>query len=85
MEHIGIDLGSKESQICVRWADGEIIGEWRCRTDRLVAFLQGRPVARVILETCTALGSRRWHSAPAMTCESWQRRWCGRSAWGIAG
>jgi hypothetical protein len=30
MEHIGIDVGSKESQICVRAADGTIIGEWRC-------------------------------------------------------
>jgi hypothetical protein len=31
MEHIGIDLGSKDSQICVRSADGEIVGEWRWR------------------------------------------------------
>jgi len=53
MEHIGIDLGSKESQVCVRSADGTIVGEWRWRTDRLVTFLQGRPAARVILETCT--------------------------------
>lgn len=53
MEHIGIDLGSKESQVCVRSADGEIIGEWRWRTDGLIAFLQSRQPARVILETCT--------------------------------
>lgn len=67
MEHIGIDLGSKESQICVRSTDGEIVGEWRWRTDRLVAFLEGRPAARVILETCTeafriaALAQRAGH------------------------
>jgi hypothetical protein len=53
MEHIGIDLGSKESQVCVRAADGTIVGEWRWRTERLLSFLQGRPAARVILETCT--------------------------------
>jgi transposase len=67
MEHIGIDLGSKESQVCVRSADGEIIGEWRWRTDRLATFLHGRPSARVILETCTeafriaALAQRAGH------------------------
>ena len=53
MEHIGIDLGSKESQVCVRSADGEIVGEWPWRADRLVGFLQDRPAARVIVETCT--------------------------------
>lgn len=45
MEQIGIDLGGKESQVCVRSADEEIIGEWRLRTDRLIVFLQGRPPA----------------------------------------
>jgi transposase len=53
MDQIGIDLGSKDSQVCIRSADGEIAGEWRWRTDKLVTFLEGRPVARVILETCT--------------------------------
>lgn len=43
MDHIGIDLGSKESQICVRSADGEIVVEGRWRTARLVTFLQERP------------------------------------------
>ena len=53
MEHIGIDLGSKESQICVRSASGEILLERRCRTERLRAFLSERPQARVIVEICT--------------------------------
>ena len=53
MDHIGIDLGSKESQICVRSAAGGILLERRCRTDRLGAFLSERPPARVIVETCT--------------------------------
>jgi transposase len=67
MDHIGIDLGSKDSQVCIRSADGEIVGEWRWRTDKLVTFLEGRPVARVILETCTeafriaALAQRAGH------------------------
>jgi transposase len=53
MEHIGIDLGSKESQVCVRTAEGKIIGEWRLRMEGLIRFLEGRPAARIILETCT--------------------------------
>jgi len=67
MEHIGIDLGSKESQVCVRNADGAIVSERRCRTDRLIDFLQGRAPARVIVETCTealrvtALAQRAGH------------------------
>jgi transposase len=53
MEHIGIDLGSKESQICVRNAAGDIVLERRWRKERLGLFLQRRPKARVVLETCT--------------------------------
>jgi len=30
MEHIGIDLGGKRSQICVRSEQGEILEEARC-------------------------------------------------------
>ena len=53
MEHIGIDLGSKESQICVRDDAGTILLERRWRTERLGLFLKRRRQARVILETCT--------------------------------
>lgn len=53
MEHIGIDLGSKESQICVRSASGEVLLERRGRTERLGAFLSERSPGRVIVETCT--------------------------------
>ena len=35
MEHLAIDLGGKESQICVRSADGQIVQERRCRTTTL--------------------------------------------------
>jgi hypothetical protein len=85
MEHIAIDLGSRESQVCVRSAAGEISAECRWRTDRLVAFLEARPPARVILETCTRpFESQRWHSALDMTCEL-SRRSCGLLAWGVEG
>jgi len=53
MEHIAIDLGGRESQICVRGEDGEILEERRVSTQKLGGFLQGRPLARVILETCS--------------------------------
>jgi hypothetical protein len=84
MEHIGIDLGSKESQVCVRTAEGKIIGEWRLRMEGLIRFLEGRPAARIILETCTeAFASRCWRNALGMTSESSRRRSCGLWAWGI--
>ena len=53
MEHIGIDLGSRESQVCIRNGAGEIVEELRCRTDRLVRLLARRARARVVVGTCT--------------------------------
>ena len=52
MQHIAIDLGGRESQICVRDQTGAILEERRCATAELDAFLAGRPPSRVILETC---------------------------------
>lgn len=51
MDHIAIDLGGTESQICVRSSDGKVIDEKRCRTARLASYLKGRPPSRVILES----------------------------------
>jgi transposase len=51
MDHIAIDLGGKESQICVRAQDGSILEETRCGTLRLASYLKKRPPSRVILET----------------------------------
>ena len=51
MEHVAIDLGGRESQICVRSPDGVIVQEARCSTARLEAFLKQRPHSRVIVET----------------------------------
>jgi transposase len=53
VEHVAIDLGGMESQICVRGEDGKILEETRCRTANLEHFLAGRPKSRVIVETCT--------------------------------
>lgn len=52
MEHIAIDLGGRESQICVRSSDGKVVEEKRLPTGKLGAWLKGRKPSRVILETC---------------------------------
>lgn len=52
MEHIGIDLGGRESQVCVRNSEGEIIAEGRVPTHALGLYLQRRPHGRVVMETC---------------------------------
>jgi transposase len=53
MEHIGIDLGGKESQVCVRNSDGELLEERRMATTALGPWLAGRGPSRVVFETCT--------------------------------
>ena len=53
MEHLAIDLGGRESQICVRSSEGQIIEEKRWPTKGLARYLAHRPPSRVILETCT--------------------------------
>jgi transposase len=52
MEHIAIDLGGRESQICVRSASGEILEERKHATRTLGRYLRRRPASRVVLETC---------------------------------
>lgn len=52
MEHVAIDIGGKESQICVRDDAGEILKEQRIATEELREFLEKRPPSKVILETC---------------------------------
>jgi len=52
MDHIAIDLGSRESQICVRTADGTIQDERRLGTLSLGKFLSGRAKSRVVVEAC---------------------------------
>lgn len=53
MQHIAIDLGGRESQVCIRAPDGKILSERRVRTRKLGSVLKGQPGSRVILETCS--------------------------------
>jgi transposase len=52
MQHVAIDLGGKESQACVRAADGRILHEGKLPTASIEAFLRRQPPSRVVLETC---------------------------------
>lgn len=53
MEHIAIDWGGRESQICVRSSDATIVESRRVRTAKLGEYLAKRtPGGRVIIETC---------------------------------
>ena len=52
MEHVAIDLGGRESQVCVRAEDGRILEEKRWPTRRLGEYLAKRPPSRVVVETC---------------------------------
>jgi hypothetical protein len=49
MEHVGMDLGKKESQIAILTEAGELI-EKRMRTERerLVAYFKDRPKAKIL-------------------------------------
>lgn len=51
MEHLAIDLGGRESQICVRSSDGTILAEARWPTPQLERYLATRPPSTVIVET----------------------------------
>src|SRR5499427_240063 len=55
MEHIGIDLHKKESQICILGEDGQVVVERRVRTegDRFAAVLGGRAKSGVLIEAST--------------------------------
>ena len=54
MDHIGIDVHKRESQICILAEGGELI-ERRIRTEpeRFAAVLGGRPRARIVIEAST--------------------------------
>lgn len=53
MEHVAIDWGARESQICVRSPAGEIVDSRRLRTAKLGEYLARRPPSRVIVEAST--------------------------------
>jgi hypothetical protein len=45
MNHVAIDLGGRESQVCVREADGQIVQENRCSTLSRVGDASNSPQA----------------------------------------
>jgi transposase len=53
MDHIAIDLGSSESQICRRDPTGTIVEQKRLRTVRIEKYLEKLSPSRVIVETCS--------------------------------
>ena len=53
MEHVAIDLGGKESQVCIRNPDNSIALQRKVPTLHLAAFLKTRPRSRVSMEACT--------------------------------
>jgi transposase len=53
VQHVAIDLGGRESQICVRDATTKIVEERRVLTRRLGEYLSKQGRSRVILETST--------------------------------
>lgn len=53
MEHVAIDLGSRESHVCRRGPEGSVLESKRVRTTRLKEYLATLPASRVIVETCS--------------------------------
>jgi len=52
MHHAAIDLGSKESQICIRQPDGTIVEERKLPTRKLTELVKTWPTSRVVMEAC---------------------------------
>ena len=53
MEHIGIELGAKTSHLVVFDQSGALLLRTSVRTPALGAWLRGRPMSRVVMESCT--------------------------------
>lgn len=53
MEHVGIDLAAKRSNVVVMDASGEVIERRAVPTSELPSWLRRRPPSRVVMESCT--------------------------------
>jgi transposase len=51
MNHVAIDLGGRESQICIRQPDGMIVEERKVPTRKLVELIATWTPSRVVMET----------------------------------
>lgn len=65
MQHLAIDLGGRESQVCIRDERGIIVRESRVLTGELQKFLKAQPSSRVVMETCSE----------SFTVAGWARAW----------
>lgn len=63
MNHVAVDVGGKQSQVCIRSARGKILSEARCETRTLGTLFSQMAPARVILETCA---ESRWLAQAAL-------------------
>ena len=64
MNHVAIDLGGRESQICVRNETGTVLEEERCTTTGLRRRLAQIPRSHVVMETCAeAFAVANWAKA----------------------
>jgi len=61
VNHVAIDLGGLQSQVCTRLPDGTIVEERKVLTRRLTELMTTWPQSRIILETC----SEAFHIADA--------------------
>jgi transposase len=52
VNHAAIDLGGKESQICIRRPDGTIVEERRVPTRKLAGLVATWTTSRIVMETC---------------------------------
>ena len=86
MEHVAIDLGGQDSQICVRSSDGTVLEERRCPTTLLPEYLRARPKSRVVVETCSeAFGVADAAVEAGHEVVRIGRPWCDRSVWARGG
>jgi transposase len=53
VNHVAIDLGGRESQICIRSSDGAVVAEKKVRTAKLGELLSKMEPSRVLVETCS--------------------------------
>jgi len=61
VNHVAIDLGGLQSQVCTRLPDGTIVEERKVLTRKLTELVTTWPQSRIILETC----SEAFHIADA--------------------
>ena len=52
MNHVAVDLGSRQSQVCVRSPGGQVLQQGRVRNLDLEEFFRQTEKSRVVLETC---------------------------------